>query len=123
MWLGRSFANGVAVSATSQHPREAYEWIKFLTSSKEAAKIRIDAGWELPALSDPSYTQAYLDQPKPEHRDVVFKALDTAVVPPVINNWSQLTDAVGKQLDAAKLGQKTAQQALTDAAADIKGLL
>lgn len=117
------FANGVAVSATSQHPREAYEWIKFLTSSKEAAKIRIDAGWELPALSDPSYTQAYLDQPKPEHRDVVFKALDTAVVPPVINNWNQLTDAVGKQLDAAKLGQKTAQQALTDAAADIKGLL
>ena len=117
------FANGVAVSATSQHPREAYEWIKFLTSSKEAAKIRIDAGWELPALSDPSYTQAYLDQPKPQHRDVVFKALDTAVVPPVINNWNQLTDAVGKQLDAAKLGQKTAQQALTDAAADIKGLL
>ncbi len=117
------FANGVAVSATSAHPKEAYEWLKFLTSSKDAVDIRIKAGWELPAVSDPAYVQGYLDQPAPEHRDVVFKALDTAVVPPVVAHWNQLTDAVGKELDAARLGQKTAQQALTDAKADIEALM
>jgi multiple sugar transport system substrate-binding protein len=117
------FANGVAVSATSPNQQAAYEWLKFLTSSKEAVDIRIKAGWELPAVSDPAYVQGYLDQPIPASRDVVFKALDTAVTPPVINNWSQLTDIVGKELEAAKLGQKTPQQALTDAAAAVKGIL
>jgi multiple sugar transport system substrate-binding protein len=117
------FANGVAVSSTSQNQAAAYEWLKFLTSSKEAVEIRIKAGWELPAVSDPAYLQGYLDQPVPASREVVFQALDTAVTPPVINNWSQLTDIVGKELEAAKLGQKTPQQALTDAAAAVKGIL
>ena len=43
--------------------------------------------------------------------------------PPVIDNWNQLTDIVGKELEAAKLGQKTPQQALTDAAAAVKSIL
>ncbi|MEO7222869.1 MAG: sugar ABC transporter substrate-binding protein [Devosia sp.] len=117
------FANGVAVSATSPNQAAAYEWLKFLTSSKEAVDIRIKAGWELPAVSDPAYLQSYLDQPVPASREVVFQALDTAVTPPVIDNWSQLTDIVGKELEAAKLGTKTPQQALTDAAAAVKGIL
>lgn len=117
------FANGVAVSATSQNQPAAYEWIKFLTASKAAVEIRIGAGWELPAVSDPAYVQGYLDQPKPESREVVFQALDTAVTPPVIDNWNQLTDLVGKELEAAKLGQKTPEQALSDAAAAVEGIL
>ncbi len=117
------FANGVAVSANSAHPAEAYQWIKFLTSSKAAVDLRIAAGWELPAVSDAAAVQGYLDQPVPESREVVFQALDTAVVPPVIGNWNQLTDAVGKDLEAAKLGQKTPEQALKDAKVAIEGLL
>ena len=117
------FANGVAVSATSPNAAAAYEWLKFLTSSKEAVEIRIKAGWELPAVSDPAYLQGYLDQPVPASREIVFQALDTAVTPPVIENWSQLTDIVGKELEAAKLGTKTPQQALTDAATAVKAIL
>lgn len=117
------FANGVAVSANSAHPAEAYQWIKFLTSSKAAVDLRIAAGWELPAVSDAAAVQGYLDQPIPESREVVFQALDTAVVPPVIGNWNQLTDAVGKELEAAKLGQKTPEQALKDAKVAIEALL
>jgi multiple sugar transport system substrate-binding protein len=117
------FSNGVAVSANSAHPAEAYQWIKFLTSSKAAVDLRIAAGWELPAVSDAAAVQGYLDQPIPESREVVFQALDTAVVPPVIGNWNQLTDAVGKELEAAKLGQKTPEQALKDAKFAIEALL
>lgn len=117
------FANGVAASANSAHADAAYQWIKFLTSSKAAVDLRIAAGWELPAVSDAAAVQGYLDQPVPESREVVFQALDTAVVPPVIGNWNQLTDAVGKELEAAKLGQKTPEQALKDAKVAIEGLL
>lgn len=117
------FSNGVAVSANSDNQEAAYEWIKFLTSSREAVEIRVAAGWELPAVADETYVQAYLDQPVPESREVVFQALDTAVVPPVIDNWNQLTDAVGRQLDEAKLGSKTPEEALADAAAALEALL
>lgn len=117
------FANGVGVSANSENPKEAYEWLKFLTSSREAVEIRIASGWELPAVSNPVYLKGYLDQPKPASREVVFQALDSAVVPPVIGNWNQLTDAVGTQLDEAKLGSKTPEQALKDARTAIEALL
>ena len=117
------FANAAAISANSPNKQAAYEWIKFLTSSRKAVEIRIAAGWELPAVSDAGYLDAYLDQPVPESREVVFQALDTAVVPPVIGNWNQLTDAVGKQLDEARLGRKTPAQALADAKAAIEALL
>ena len=117
------FANGVAVSAQTTNPDAAYQWIKFLTSSKEAVEIRIAAGWELPAVTDNAALEGYLAQPVPESREVVFEALDSAVVPPVIGNWNQLTDAVGKELDEAKLGRKTPEQALNDASAAVAGLL
>ena len=117
------FANGVAISANSANQDAAYQWIKFLTSSEEAVKIRIEAGWELPAVTNEAYVQGYLDQPLPPSREVVFQALDSAVVPPVIGNWNQLTDAVGKELEAAKLGQKTPAQALADAKVAIEGIL
>lgn len=117
------FANGVVVSDKSEHPEQSFKWIKFLTSSQEAVELRIAAGWELPAVADPAYAKAYLDQPIPPSREVVFKALDSAVVPPVIANWNQLTDAVGKELEAAVLGTKTAEQALKDAKTAIEAIM
>lgn len=117
------FANGVAVAADSPNAEAAWQWIKFLTSSREAVEIRIAAGWELPAVTDEAALAGYLAQPIPPSREVVFQALDTAVVPPVIGNWNRLTDVVGRELEEARLGRKTAEQALTDAAAAIQGLL
>ncbi len=117
------FANGAVVSSGSQNQEAAYKWIKFLTSSPEAVTLRVQAGWELPAVSDEAYLKAYLDKPIPASREVIFQALDTAVVPPVIGNWNQLTDAVGKELDAAKIGTKTAAQALKDARKALESLL
>ncbi len=117
------FANGVAVSEKTKNAEAAWKWIKFYTSSKEAVKIRIDASWELPAISDKTQLEAYLKQTPPENRQVVFDALETLVVPPAIESWNELTDAVGKQLDMAKLGQKTAQEALDDAKVEVEKLI
>ncbi|MBF4691970.1 ABC transporter substrate-binding protein [Fusibacter ferrireducens] len=117
------FANGVAISKDTKNAEAAWKWAKFLTSSKEAAKIRVDSSWELPALTDESLLTSYLEKTPPESRAVVFKALDTLVVPPVIGNWNELTDLVGKELDQAKLGQKTPEQALKDAKTAIEGIL
>lgn len=117
------FANGVSVSKDSKHVEEAWKWIKFYTSSKEAAKIRVAASWELPGLSDKSLLQGYLKETPPASRQVVFDALKTLVVPPVIEKWNELTDVVGKELDKAKIGQKSAQKALNDAKAEVDQLI
>lgn len=117
------FANGVAISAQSKNADAAFKWMKFYTSSKEVAKVRIDSSWELPALSDKTILNDYLKQTPPASRQVVFDALKTLVVPPVTDKWNEVSDAVGKELDQAKLGTKTPQKALDDAQAEVKNIL
>ncbi len=117
------FSNGVAINKDTENPEAAWKWIKYFTSNSDAAKIRTDSSWELPAVEDEAILKSYLDQDYPESREVVFDALDTLVVPPVIENWNELTDVVGKELDKAKLGEKTPQEALDDAKVAIEELI
>ena len=117
------FSNGVAISKDTKNAEAAWKWIKFFTSNQEAAKIRVDSSWELPALTDKALLKTYLDKSHPESRDVVFRALDSLVLPPVIGNWNELTDIVGKELDKAKLGVKTAEEALKDAKTAIENII
>ncbi len=44
-------------------------------------------------------------------------------MPPVIGNWNELTDIVGKELDQAKLGVKTVEEALKDAKTAIESIV
>lgn len=106
------FSNGVVISSKTDKADAAWKWLKFFTSNSEAAKIRVNASWELPALTSQSLFDSYLKITPPTSRQIVFKALETAVVPPVIEKESELQDTVTKELTKAKLGQETAQQAL-----------
>ncbi|HRE25006.1 MAG TPA: sugar ABC transporter substrate-binding protein [Anaerolineales bacterium] len=117
------FANGVSVFAATQHPQEAWEWAKFFTSSPEAATIRVEAGWELPAVSDTAVFDSYLQQTPPANRQAVLDSLNFAIVPPVIERQSEMQDAVNKLLDQVKLGQLTPQEALDQAKLEIEALL
>jgi len=117
------FANAVSVFAATKHPQESYEWAKFFTSDAKMAKIRIDAGWELPALSNPEYFTDYLSQTPPANRQAVFDSLKYAIVPPVIVRQSEMQDGINKLLDQVMLGQLTAQQALDQAKTLIESLM
>ena len=109
------FANGVSAFAATKHSAEAYEWIKFFTSDPEMAKIRIAAGWELPALKDPALFEDYLKQTPPTNRQVVIDSLEFAIVPPVIVRQSEMQDGINKLLEQVVLGELTAQEALVQA--------
>lgn len=117
------FANAPSVFAATKHPQEAWEWVKFFTSDPEMARIRVESGWELPALSDPAYFDDYLTQSPPDNRAAVFNSLKYAVVPPVIERQGEFQDAVGLLLEQAVLGQLTPQQALDQAKLEIEALL
>jgi multiple sugar transport system substrate-binding protein len=117
------FANGLAVSKNTEHPEAAWKWIQFMSASKEAAKIRVDHAWELPAVNDPELVEAYVNQTTPASRDVVFEALNSLIVPPVIEEQGKMTDIIGKELEKAKFGEITPSEALANAEEKLKELI
>lgn len=117
------FANGVAVSATTANPEAAIAWAEFLASSETAAQVRVESAWELPALDEPAYFEAYLEQTPPANRAAVFAALESPVTPPVIVRQNEMQDAVNALLTQVVDGELTAQDALDQAKAEIDALL
>jgi len=117
------FANAVAVNANSKNAQAAYTWARFFTSSPAAAKTRVAASWELPALTDKTLVADYLKVTPPANRQAVFDALNSVIPIPVIERQSEMQDKVTAALDKAVSGEFTPQQALEQAKKDVDALL
>lgn len=114
------FSNAVGVSATSEHVAEATKWVEFLTALDVAVQTRLDAGWELPPISDAAKLSTYLTMGNPANRQAVFDSLDAIALPPVVANGQQeMQDIMGEELVEAQAGRKTVQEALDSAEARI----
>ena len=117
------FTNAVTVFAASKHPQEAWEWVKFFTSSEQMSKIRLASSWELPAVNKPEYVQEYLKITPPASRQVVYDSLKYAVLAPVITRQEEMISIIGQAIDQVTLGQLTAQEALDQTKTQIEGLM
>lgn len=110
------FSNAVGVSATSEHVEAATAFADFLTSSDVMVQTRLDAGWELPPISDEAQLATYLDKGAPANRQAVFDSLDGIALPPVVAEGQQeMQDIMTEELIEAQAGRKSVEQALTDA--------
>jgi len=110
------FSNAVGVSAGSEHIDAATKFAQFLTTADVMIDTRLDAGWELPAISDEAKLSAYLDQGAPANRQAVFDSLEGVALPPVVEQGQQeMQDIVSEELVEAQAGRKTVEQALSDA--------
>jgi multiple sugar transport system substrate-binding protein len=117
------FANTVAISAKTNHPKEAWLWLKFLSSSHASVNARVSSGWELAPVKDKSAFSAYLAQKPPANRQAVLDALADPVLTPTIKAQSQMQDIVTNALQQAELGQTSIPTALHQAAAQVTQLL
>jgi len=117
------FTNGVFISQTTEHPEEAQMWLEFLTSSDDAVQIRLDAAWELPPVADGSKLTTYLEQTPPANRQAVLDSLTNGVLPPAIVRGQEVNDAFTAELNAARDGTKTLDQALADAETAVNDIL
>jgi multiple sugar transport system substrate-binding protein len=119
------FSNAAVVARASKNPEAAWKWVRFLAVHPATVKTRIDRAWELPALSlgQRALFDAYLKKPLPANREAVFDSLQYAVTPPVVENQSQLQDIINQELEAARLGSKTPEQALADAQRRVEALV
>ncbi len=114
------FSNGLVINKDSQLIKQALEWVKFMSSSREAAMIRVEAGWELPAVTYPDVLEEYKKKTPPENKQAVFDSLQYLVTPPVIEQFSEMADIIGLHLEAARDGVKTPAQALADAQKELE---
>ncbi|MBR8697000.1 MULTISPECIES: ABC transporter substrate-binding protein [Enterococcus] len=106
------FANGLAVSKETKHAEAAYKFTRFMSASKDVAEIRVDSGWELPAVTDDEVLAPYLEQTPPENRKAVFDSLDYLILPPVDAEWSKVSDSSDKEFQKVLLGDESAKDAL-----------
>ena len=112
------FSNCVVLNPESKNREAAAIWLAWLTSSTKSAEIRLEAGWDLPALSDMDALASYLEITPPENREAVFESLNYLVLPPVIEDYALMSDIIGRYLAAAADGTMTVEDALNAAQAD-----
>ncbi len=117
------FANGIAVAKDTEHPAEAAAWAQFLTASEIAATVRVDKGWELPALDKPEYFASYLAMDNPANRAAVFEALESPITPPVIVRQNEMQDTINNLLSAVANGELDPQAALDMAKDELDKLI
>lgn len=109
------FSNALVVNADSAKKEAAATWINWLASSDAAAKMRIEAGWDLPAINDDTVLAGYLEITPPENRQAVFDSLNYLAVAPIIEEYSMMADIITDKLALAASGELTVEEALNQA--------
>jgi len=89
--------------------------LNFLGSDPGVVDLRLAAGWELPAISDPQLVDAYISQRPPDNRESVFRSLEYVVRPPALKQFSELATLVSTKLEMARDGILTPAEALDQA--------
>lgn len=115
------FANAVVASVNTPHKEAVWKWLKFLTTNEKSVRIRIERGWELPAVKNKQLIDEFLRSSNlPRNKKAIFDSLEWAIVPPIVEGWSALADTVNREIDAAKYGIKSPEKALNDLAIELK---
>ncbi|RCW60372.1 MULTISPECIES: ABC transporter substrate-binding protein [Halanaerobium] len=117
------FANGLVMNKKTDKSSEAFKWMSFLSASKEAAEIRVESGWELPAITDQEILSDYTEITPPENRKAVFESLNYLVTPPVIEQFAEMSDIINQQIQAARDGLKTPAEALNEAQTQLESTI
>ncbi|MGB4751408.1 MAG: sugar ABC transporter substrate-binding protein [Fervidobacterium sp.] len=114
------FSNGLVMSKDTKNAEAAFKWMTFLSTNKDVAMTRVNAGWELPAAMYPDVIQQYKLVTPPANKQAVFDSLNYLVTPPAIVEFQKVSDIVNKHLEAAIYGKETAKQALDNAQAELE---
>jgi multiple sugar transport system substrate-binding protein len=117
------FSNAIVVSKDTEKADAAWAWQSFMAGSADAAQLRIDANWELPATTDQALLDTWLSQTPPESREVVFEALDTLITPPTFTKQARVQDEIDALLQLVLAGNLTAEDAMAEAKTNIEAIL
>ncbi|WP_104177047.1 sugar ABC transporter substrate-binding protein [Cryobacterium sp. Y50] len=118
------FSNAIAVSSSSEEKVAAQAFAEFLTSSSTMVETRLNAGWELPPVSDDSLLAPYLEKGAPANRQAVFDALEDVALPPIVTDGqTEMQDIVTEELTEAAAGRKSVDEAIAAAAERVDAVI
>lgn len=106
----------LALTTVSEDDEAAYEVARFIASPEVSAELQMAAG-SYPVRTDSAF------ESDDEVTAKFLEALEYARPGEVVPNARQVMGALAPQIQAALQGQKTAQEALDDAAAEARGLI
>lgn len=109
----------LGLAANSQNKEMALSLLEYITSPEQ--QIAGVAGGGVPVRHS-AYADAAVMSANP-HFEIVYNALQNAVYRPLVKQWTDITLALGNELDAAVQGVKTVDQALADAQTAVEGIM
>ena len=106
---------GLGIMASSKHPDETYDFIKYISSPEVEIEYaqRAFPVWRS-AFDDPRVKEA-----QPEAYELSVEQFKYIVNRPIVPFYTETSRILARETQAALLGMKTPQQALDDAAAEI----
>ncbi|HHV98947.1 MAG TPA: sugar ABC transporter substrate-binding protein [Clostridiaceae bacterium] len=120
------FSNGLAMYKNSEKGNAAWTFMKYMAIDPFVVNTRIEENWNIPVLNDDNVMSAYYKKTPPESKKVATDLLDSLVLPPlgpIPEKWAELQQVLGEELEKAKYGKVTAQEALDAAKEKIEKLL
>jgi|GEM_PF-50540 len=90
----RVSCSALCVNNDAAEPSAAYTLARFLTGDPDVQRLRLDAGWDLPAVSNPSVMKAYVNDTPPANKAAVMEAADRSVRPFVMEDIGILADQI-----------------------------
>ncbi|WEK02910.1 MAG: sugar ABC transporter substrate-binding protein [Candidatus Devosia phytovorans] len=105
---------GIVISSATEHPDEAWEFVKFVISEGGQSKLT-ELGFAIPVLEAVANSPVYLDQAAKGNHQVFLDALDYAHTKPSFKGYEEWSGIVGEELSMVW----TEQQSIEDALANI----
>jgi multiple sugar transport system substrate-binding protein len=111
---------GLGIATSSRHPQEAWEVIKYFTSTNVQRKLILTAGYvpsRTALFNDPQIVAKYPHYPK------LLEISQTAVLRPPIAQYAQVSDILQRYLSAALTDRLPPDRAMQAAASETRKLL
>lgn len=111
---------GMAISASSRHPRETWQVIQYLTSTEAQRNYILETGYvpsRIALFNDPEILAKY-----PHYADLLAVVENSTLRPPIAQ-YAQASDILQRFLSAALTERLTPERAMAQAAAETRRLL
>lgn len=113
------FSDAVVISSETKNEDAAAKWVTFLAANEEGAKMRLEAGGDLPVINNEEITNSYLQQTPPENKQAVLDSLEYLVLPPSIEDFVKVQDDLNRYLEEIMYEKLSVQDALDKAQDEI----
>lgn len=123
-WQGNLFADGWTMSASTKHPEEAWDFIKFMTATEEAQAHSAPIG--VPMLTSYATSEAYLNDfygNEPYNKMAFVEMLDYATGWETSGVWGKLNDEIQNQYKLVINGKQDLDTAVVNIQKNCEALL